>query len=100
MGFPALAAPYHLPSGAIARRPYRDVLATGAQGTRRRPRGRLDRREMRACAIAAKSRGAGRDRRWRIAAAARGDEATGARIDRSFRIDLSRQATQRAARYL
>jgi hypothetical protein len=71
MGWPALAAPYHLHYGAAISRYHRHVLSLGAARTRRRSLGRLDREKIRAGAAAAEHRGSRSDRRLQTAAAAR-----------------------------
>ncbi len=98
MGRAALAAPPHLYPGAAAGRHHRDVLAAGAARTRRRSHGRLDAAKIRAGAVAAEHRGSPGNCRFEIAAAACRRQGKRPAGDRPFRIDLSGQAAQGAAR--
>src|SRR5580698_3193105 len=95
---PALAPTHHLSSSVTAGRYDHHVLAAGAARTGQRPFGWLDGAKMRAGAVAAKYRGTRRDCRFQIAATACRRAKRWTAGDRPFRIDLSGQAAERAAR--
>src|SRR3954466_8713864 len=99
MGRTAPGAAAALYAGAVARRSRGDVLRPGEARARRGCAGRVDGAQMRAGAVAAEHRGARGIFGFAAAAAARGGTRKGTPRDRAFRVDLSRQAAERAAQY-
>ena len=99
MGRAALAAPHHLSSRRCGSPIPSSCSRRWCAANWPRIRWSAGPQKMRAGAAAAEHRGAGRDRRFEIAAAPCRRARGGPAGDRPFRIDLSGQATQRAARY-